>query len=67
MEIDLIKHLIIVFGIIAPVIIAIYMLIFLLGKRCPLCGARMKFIYKGDKVVGYLCPKCKHYEVKVIE
>ncbi len=67
MEVDLIKHLLIIFGIIAPVIIAIYMLIFLLGKRCPLCGTKMKFLYKGNKVAGYFCPKCKHYEVKVMD
>ncbi len=67
MEVDLIKHLLIIFGIIAPVIIAIYMLIFLFRKRCPLCGTKMKFIYKGDKVAGYFCPNCKHYEVKVMD
>ncbi len=67
MEIELIKQLLIIFGVIAPVIIAVYMLIFLLRKRCPLCGAKMKFLYRGNSVVGYYCPKCKHYEVKVIE
>ena len=61
MSIELIQHLLIIVGIVGPIIIALYMLLFLLGKRCPLCGSKMRFNYKGDNVVSYTCDKCKHY------
>jgi len=53
----------IIFGFIAPVVIAIYMIFFLLSKRCPLCGGKMKE-YKGKNFVYYKCTQCKNWKVK---
>lgn len=55
---------IIIFGIIAPLIIAVYMISFILVKRCPLCGSKMVTEYKGAYLISYRCPKCKHVVFK---
>jgi len=62
---ELIKVLLVVFGMIGPIVIGLYMLLFVWVKRCPLCGTKMKFQY-GRGVVGYTCKKCRHFEIKVL-
>lgn len=59
-----IRPLLIVSGMIAPVIIALFMILTILSERCPICGTKMKLYYKGRFVIGYRCMKCKHFEVK---
>lgn len=66
LTLEIIKVLLVVFGIIGPATIAIYMLLFVCIRRCPLCGAKMKVHYKGKYVDGYKCEECKHFEVKEI-
>lgn len=63
---ELIQVLLVVFGIIGPVVIGFYMLLFVWVKRCPLCGTKMKFRYRGG-IVGYTCQKCRHFEIKVLK
>jgi len=62
----IIRPLLIVSGMIAPAIIAVFMIFTLLVERCPMCGSKMKVEYKGKYVTGYRCIKCKHFEVKEI-
>jgi rubrerythrin len=59
-----IKPLLIITGIIAPIIIASYMILFILVKRCPICGTKMKEIYEGKDWVVYKCPYCGKFESK---
>lgn len=59
-KISIILPLLVIFGMIGPAIIAIYMLGFMLVKRCPLCGGKMKISYKGKYIISYSCTKCKH-------
>ena len=54
----------VVFGILAQAIIGGFMLIFLVTKRCPLCGAGLKLDYKGKKITGYQCNTCRYYTVR---
>lgn len=63
-RIAVIRPLLIVSGMIAPAIIALFMIFTLLAERCPMCGSKMKVEYKGKYVTGYRCIKCKHFEVK---
>lgn len=63
---SIIRPLLIVSGMIGPAIIAFYMIFALAAERCPLCGAKTKVEYKGEYVIGYRCPNCKHFEIKEI-
>jgi len=65
-SLELIQILLVVFGMIGPVVIGIYMVLFVWVKRCPLCGGKMKFRYNRG-VVGYTCKKCRHFELKVLK
>jgi len=58
--ISIILPLLVTFGMIGPGIIAVYMLGFMLVKRCPLCGGKMQTSYKGKFITSYTCVKCKH-------
>jgi len=60
----IIKPWLVIIGVIAPMIVSAYMLFFLLLKRCPLCGARMKLVQEHGRIVGFSCPACGHFEVK---
>lgn len=66
LDLELIKALLIVFGMIGPVIILLYMVVFAWRKRCALCGTKMDFKYRKG-VVGYICPKCRRYEIKILK
>jgi hypothetical protein len=37
------------------------------GVKCPKCGKDMAVVYKGSLIVGYVCLKCKHLELKLKE
>ena len=63
---ELIKHLLVIFGMIGPIVIGLYMLFFVWVKRCPLCGKKMRFDYRGG-IVGYTCKECRHFEIKVLK
>lgn len=63
-RLTIIRPLLIVAGMIAPAIIAFFMIFSLIAERCPLCGSKMKTEYKGKYITGYRCTKCKHFEVK---
>jgi len=58
--ISIILPLLVAFGMIGPGIIAVYMLGFMLVRRCPLCGGKMTASYKGKYITSYSCTKCKH-------
>jgi hypothetical protein len=62
--INVISVLLVAFGILGPAIVAIYMLTFLLRKRCPLCGSRMAIDYKGKNFVTYRCPTCNYFHTE---
>jgi len=61
---ELIKLLLIVVGIIAPVIIAVYIILFVLVKKCPLCGSKMKLEYKGKRRFVHQCSRCEYSETR---
>ena len=63
-QLTTIKIALIVVGILAPTVIAAYMIIFMVAKRCPVCGGKLKLEYKGEKIVSYRCQNCKYYTVK---
>ena len=63
-SLNIIQSLLIVAGIIAPAIIAAYMILFLTMKRCALCGAKMKVTYKGKAFTEYKCTGCGRFETK---
>jgi hypothetical protein len=62
--INIVSVLLVVFGVLGPAIIAIYMLTFLLRKRCPLCGTRMNVDYKGKNFTTYRCPTCHYFHTE---
>lgn len=62
--INVVSVLLVAFGILGPAIIAIYMLTFLLRKRCPLCGSRMEVDYKGKNFTTYKCPTCNYFHTE---
>lgn len=65
-SLELIKTFLVVFGMIGPIVIGLIMSIFVWVKRCPLCGTKMEFKYKGG-VIGRICKKCRHFELKVLK
>ncbi|MDI6798919.1 MAG: hypothetical protein QMD12_02910 [Candidatus Aenigmarchaeota archaeon] len=34
------------------------------GVKCPECGKDMAVAYEGNLIIGYVCPSCKHIELK---
>lgn len=66
LDLELIKILLVVFGMIGPIVIILYMIVFMWAKRCALCGARMSFKYR-QGVVDYVCPKCRRHEINVLK
>ena len=62
--VNVVSVLLVAFGVIGPAIIAIYMLTFLLRKRCPLCGSRMNVDYKGKNFTTYRCPTCNYFHTE---
>lgn len=62
--INIVSVLLVVFGVLGPAIIAVYMLTFLLRKRCPLCGTRMNVDYKGKNFTTYRCPTCHYFHTE---
>jgi len=61
---NIIKPLLIASGIIAPIVIAAYMILFVLVKRCPICGSKMKMEQQDESWIVYKCSKCGHFETK---
>lgn len=63
-KVSVIKPLLVISGIIGPAVIATYMILFILVKRCPMCGSKMNIEYKYDQVIGYRCSKCKYFKIE---
>ena len=58
-----IQVVLVIVWIIAPAIIGVFMIVFLVSKRCPVCGSKLTINQRRDEI-AYRCNTCNYYSVK---
>jgi hypothetical protein len=58
----------IIVGIIISTVVGLSILFFfVLPKKCPYCGGKMRVEYSGKRLISYVCDKCEYKEMKSLK